>query len=102
MEKNLTPREGWKNRNVDPLPTEISKIKIIVMDVDGEHIHLCKWEPFDKSQYIGRQMPGTGYLGTARTIDRKINIGFHAWDQNNSEFIYYQIVPLTRKLFSFQ
>lgn len=93
MTKNLEQREGWINRNIDGLPKEKSTIKIINKDVDGEHIHVCEWKPFDKSEYRENDMPGTGYLGTARVIQEPhMGIGFHAWDQNNSEFIYYKIV----------
>jgi hypothetical protein len=34
-----------------------------------------------------------GYLGTAKVIKgRYVGIGFHAWEQNNSEFIWYAVV----------
>lgn len=43
---------------------------------------------FDKSNYSKENMPSKGYLGTAK-IDEGMykGVGFHAWEQNNSEFI---------------
>jgi len=38
-------------------------------------------------------MAGEGYLGTVKVIEgRYVGIGFHAWEQNNSEFIWYAVV----------
>ena len=37
-------------------------------------------------------IPGVGYLGTARVISGKHkDIGFHAWEQNDYEFVYYSL-----------
>ena len=91
--KNTEQREGWVNRNTNGLPTEPTTMKVATKDVDGEHVYLCEWKPFDKSQYSEKDMPGEGYLGTASVIEgRYKGIGFHAWQQNNSEFVYYQLV----------
>ena len=36
-------------------------------------------------------MPCEGYLGTAKVIEgRYTGIGFHAWEQNDSEFIFHK------------
>jgi hypothetical protein len=91
--KDLEQREGWVNRNTNGLPTEPTTMKVITKDVDGERVYLCKWNPFDKSQYRDIHMPGKGYLGTAKVIEgRYKGIGFHAWAQNNSEFVWYDVV----------
>lgn len=87
--KTTTPLTGYKNRHTEPLPNTPEIIKIITNDIEGEHIDICQWEPHVKDIYAGIQ-PGEGYLGTARIIDK--GIGFHAWQQNDNEFIYYKIL----------
>jgi len=80
----------WLNRKETPLPKESC---VIWAKFENGHIHLCRWFPFDVNNYYPDTMPGEGYLGTARVIDgRFTGIGFHAWTQNNSEFIEYKIV----------
>jgi len=91
--KNLEKRNGFKNRHIDGLPTEKVNMKVVTNDVDGEHIMLCEWKPFNKQEYNSENMPANGYLGTVKVIEGQFNgIGFHAWEQNNSEFIYYSVV----------
>lgn len=91
--KNTEQRYGFLNRYLTKLPDHKCNIKVIVKDYNCEYIHLCEWKPFDKSQYTGSKLPSKGYLGTATVIEGKyIGIGFHAWEQNNSEFVYYQLV----------
>lgn len=90
--KNLAKREGWKNRHAERLPNQKEVINITVKDIDGEHNFLCDWDPFDKGRYNDKNMPSQGYLGTATVIDGKSKgIGFHAWEQNNSEFVYWNV-----------
>lgn len=90
--KNLEPRKGWENRNVTPLPTEKCIIFVIKNDADGEHVFLCRWEPYKpEPNYSGYR--ADGYIGTAEIIGLKYQgIGFHVWNQNNDEFIYYKLV----------
>jgi hypothetical protein len=91
--KNLEKRNGFKNRHTDRLPTEKANMKVVTNDVDGEHIMLCEWKPFNKEEYSESNMPADGYLGTVKVIEEQFNgIGFHAWEQNNSEFVYYSVV----------
>jgi hypothetical protein len=91
--KNLEQREGFVNRHTNGLPKEKCAMKVITKDVDGEHIYLCEWKPFDKNQYSKENMPDDGYLGTVKVIQgRYTGIGFHAWEQNNSEFVWYSVV----------
>lgn len=91
--KNVKQRKGFINRHIDGLPKKIVTIKVVTEDYDGEHIDTCEWKPFDPKNYVGIQMPGEGYLGTATVIEGQYpGIGFHAWEQNNSEFVYYAIV----------
>lgn len=88
--KNLKSKKGFKNRHKDSLPKIESNIKIIVNDIEGEQVILCKWIPFNKDNYTQDQMPAEGYLGTAKIIEKRYNgIGFHALKENDSEFIYY-------------
>lgn len=91
--KNLEPREGYLNRHIDPLPKEKCIIEIVHKDIDGEHLYKCEWNPFNPLGYMDScTKPSPEYIGTARTIDRKINIGFHANTINNSEFVYYKLM----------
>lgn len=91
--KNSEQREGFLNRHTNGLPDKSCAMRVITKDVDGEHIYLCEWEPFDKSQYNESNMTSEGYLGTVRVIEGKYKgIGFHAWEQNNSEFVWYAVV----------
>jgi len=91
--KNLQQRDGFVNRHTNSLPKEMCIMKVVTKDVDGEHIHLCEWKPFDKNQYMKIDLPCEGYLGTAKVIQgRYTGIGFHAWEQNNSEFVWYIVV----------
>jgi hypothetical protein len=91
--KNLEKRNGFKNRHTDGLPTEKVNMKVITNQADVEHIMLCKWKPFNKNEYTSKNMPSDGYLGTVKVIEENFNgIGYHAWEQNNSEFVYYSVV----------
>jgi hypothetical protein len=91
--KNLEQREGYINRHTDGLPKEKCAIKIVKNDIDREHVFICAWEPFIKPHYSNELMPDEGYLGTASVIyDRYKGLGFHAWKQNDSEFIWYTVI----------
>jgi len=90
---NLEQKEGFLNRHKNSLPKEKCIIRVVVLDVEGEHIYLCEWKPFDESQYTETNILAKGYLGTAKVIEGKqTGISFHAWEQNNNEFIWYAIV----------
>lgn len=91
--KNLEPREGYLNRHINPLPKEKCIIEIINKDVDGEHLYKCEWNPLNPLEYMDSDIkPSPEYVGTARTIESKLQIGFNVWDVNNSEFIYYKLI----------
>lgn len=91
--KNMEQKENFLDRHINNLPQKKCVIKIIHQDINGEQVYLCEWRPFDKSQYQANNMPSEGYLGTAKVIEGKYTgIGFHAWKQNNSEFVLYSIV----------
>ena len=75
------------NRRQDGMPQHECEIYVYV---DKRKVK-CKWKPFDQSKYSEDDMPQEGYLGTAFRIDSPY-FGYHAWLQNNSEFIYYQMV----------
>ena len=88
--KNLQKKEGFKNRHLCKIPDEKVTMKVVVNDAEGEHIMLCEWNPFNEEN---SHRPYDGYLGTAKVIAGSFKgIGFHAWKQNNSEFIYYSLV----------
>lgn len=93
MEKTKISKIGYLNRKCKGLPKEEVMICIIMEDIDGEHTYNCSWHPFNESEYNENNMPAEGYLGTARVVSGKYKgIGFHAWKQNNQEFIYYKIL----------
>lgn len=98
MNKTLTELEGFRNRHLNPLPTEKCTISILKNDFEKigrvQKIYNCKWYPYKKENYEHLHsdlQPSEGYLGTA-VINTVHGIGFHAWEQNDSEFIYYQII----------
>jgi hypothetical protein len=83
----------YLNRKNTPLPKKECIIKLKRDDADGEKVYVCKWKPFFPHNYTEENMPAEGYLGTASVIQgRYEGIGFHAWEQNESEFIYYSII----------
>lgn len=87
---NLKKIKGFKNRHIDGLPVKKANMKVIINDVDGEHIMLCEWKPFNKDDYTKENMPSNGYLGAVKVIQGLFKgIGFNAWGQNDSEFVYY-------------
>lgn len=91
--KNLKVIEGFKNRFIDGLPKEKVNIKIISHDSNVINTSLCNWIPFEPKNYTKGNMPDKGYLGTAIVIDEKYKgIGFNVWEQNNYEFVHYQLV----------
>lgn len=95
--KNLEVREGYLNRHIDGLPGVMCNMEVIVRDVDGEHVHVCRWEPYDRSKElvttISYNKPAEGYLGCVRVIEGRFEgIGFNVWAQNNSEFVYYKVL----------
>ena len=86
--------DNFVSRNHVPLPLEECKIKAIVYDYKGDAtIYTCLWKPFNPSNYPPNRMPSKGYLGTASVIEGDATgIGFHCWEQNNSEFLYYSLI----------
>jgi hypothetical protein len=91
--KNLDHREGFLNRHVDGLPDQACVIKIVTQDFLGEEINFANWRPYKEGSYKGAVKPAPGYLGTANWIGGPYDgIGFHAWEQSDSEFVWYKIV----------
>lgn len=83
----------YKNRLTEPLPDNRCYIRIIKPDADGHTVFLCDWIPFNPINYNKKDMPAQGFLGTAHVIDGPHKgIGFNVWQQNDQEFVYYQIV----------
>lgn len=82
-----------RNRHEYPLPKEKCKIYVKKEDFDGKKVYLCEWHPFDEKNYTEANMPSKGYLGYAKVIEgRSKGIGFNVWEQNDSEFVEYQIL----------
>lgn len=85
-------RPGYFNRHTDGLPDMTCVMQILILTDMRKDIYLCEWTPYKdipSSDFIS-DIPGVGYLGTARVISGKHkDIGFHAWEQNDYEFVYY-------------
>lgn len=91
--KNLEQREGFINRNTNGLPKEKCVMKVVTEDIDGEHIFLCEWNPVDKIKDKENNIKRDGFLGSVKVIEgRYKGIGFNAWAQNNSEFVWYSVI----------
>ncbi len=84
-------KDNFKSRLIYPLPNKRTSIEVY-MEYEDKY-YFCDWNPYDEKKYDKGYKPGEGYLGTARITKGKLKgIGFHAWHQNNSEFIYYRIL----------
>ena len=68
------------DRKETDLPTKKCAIEIFM---EGEWLP-CEWNP-----RTPESQANAGYLGTARTTARPLQIGFHAWEQNDSEFRHF-------------
>lgn len=89
--RTMDDKDGFLNRHKNPLPKEKTILSIFFPKAYGEPREVaCIWKPFDKRNYQEFNMPSEGYLGTA--IDALSEIGFHAWEQTDSEFVYYRII----------
>jgi hypothetical protein len=84
---------GFVNRHKHPLPKKKCLMEILVNNwEEGERAFLCYWKPFNKSDYSKTNMPSEGYLGSAKVIHgHYYGFEFHAWEQNDSEFVWYSV-----------
>lgn len=89
-EKTVLREKGFLNRHTDGLPKKECIIFILYNDQHTVEEIECTWKPFEKNNYPENNQPAKGFLGTA-TRNKGIQIGFHAWMQNDYEFIYYRI-----------
>jgi len=91
---NVIDKSDYRNRKTKALPTIKKKIEIIISSkIHGDEIFRCNWVPFHADNHPVNYKPGKGYLGTAKIASGKYEgIGFHAWEQNDSEFIYYKVL----------
>jgi hypothetical protein len=95
--KNFNKKPFWRNRHLDPLPKEGCRMQILYKDFDGIYHPKGEWEPVEtRKETIP---PAEGFLGTfvheVKNPIRKspgVIIGYHAWSQNDSEFVYYRIL----------
>lgn len=91
--KNDTEIEGYKNRHTSPIPNRECYISALIPYHDENKLVECKWIPFDKSKYNKNTMPPEGYQGTAKVISGlMVSSEYHVWQQNNRDFIYYNII----------
>lgn len=86
--------EGFLDRRVDRLPDYECEIFIVNFSLYEESILKCKWIPYKKEYFNGNLLqPIDGYLGTAKKLEEPYKgIGFHAFIENDSEFVYYKLV----------
>jgi hypothetical protein len=83
----------WLDRHVDPLPKYGCIIVIKLQGDPQNHGYgtmplLCEWEPYNPEMGLKAK----GYLGSARIIlGEGFGHEFSAWEQNNYEFVHYQI-----------
>ncbi len=87
-------KQDYKNRKIEGLPKKKCKIEIIIESkIYGDEIFKCKWIPFNTDDYPKNDQPAKGFEGTAKIPSGKFEgIGFHAWEQNDAEFIYYKVL----------
>ena len=91
--KNESEIEGYKNRHISPIPDKECFIEALISYHDTDIIVYCKWQPLDKSRYNKNTMPPEGYLGTAKVVrGLMLSSEYHVWEQNNRDFIYYNII----------
>ena len=72
------------DRKVTPLPIAQRRI---LMWADNAWL-LCDWFPRTETSKADK-----GYLGTARTVEQSVHTGYHAWEQNDSEFRFFCLPP---------
>lgn len=107
--KNLEQKEGFFNRHINPLPKHKAVIKIITKGHNGQFNFVCNWKPFTEIKSGGLEIK-KGYLGTATPTLIKDGeyICFHAWEENDEEFVYYSVLEnisefeLERRFFKFR
>lgn len=86
---NTAPREGWRNRHTDPMPSEACNMMIQYGEAGGK-----------EGELVGRWFPNedntkTNLIGTFRCIGHFYpysSFGIHTWRNNDSEFTYYKIL----------
>ena len=100
---NLISYFKFKNRkkDIEKLPIKNSKIIILTKEIDKIILSKGDWIPYngitqdnlfcELNENDFPKYPANGYLGSFRTLTKNnIEIGFNAWEQNNSEFIIWR------------
>jgi len=97
-------KQTWLNRHETPLPDEECVIQIKLQGDPKIHgypeVLTGNWVPFNPGDYGVRAKLSEGYIGTFR--DNLTKLGFHAWQQNDSEFVEYRVIPKRPKKPPFQ
>ncbi len=91
---NLEIMDGFLNRHLDGLPKEKCFVEVVTRDFSGTHIFKGEWRPYDDNNpRIFEDRPSEGYLGTFKVLQEDgFGIGFHAWADSDSEFVYYRVL----------
>ena len=88
-------KQTWLNRHETSLPDEVCVIQIKLQGDPKIHgypeVLTGFWIPRDPEEYREGALPHGGFLGTFR--DNLTKLGFHAWQQNDSEFVEYRVIP---------
>lgn len=84
MAKKTTPREGWKNKHLDGVPSEPCNMMVEHHEM-GEVVGT--WEPTGNPE--GKPL-GTLYFTHCTFEGVYVVLGFNCWASNDSEFVYYK------------
>lgn len=85
-----------ENRHNKPLPS----VKALIRIKHREGVFLCRWEPYNPDDYENTNQPAEGFLGTAIVLhgEEHAGIGFHAWEQNDAEFVEYTFIDFAEEV----
>jgi len=95
---NTAPREGWRNKHIDPMPAEDCNMMIQYREAGAEEGELVgRWIP---NQFINSTLPGLSsdnrnLLGKFICVTHYYpyhSFALHAWRGNDHEFTYYKIL----------
>lgn len=88
---NTAPRDGWRNKHTDPMPTEACNMMVSHHE-EGELVG--RWFPRDHDSH-------PHYIDSPNILGRFVFVSHHfphkrrtfwAWSVTNYEFTYYKIL----------